>query len=99
MVPEQRRGPKPKGTRSHKKATPKVEIVLECASTKGLIEGVDRMWRLVDGAVSRRRVTMACLALGLDTMGKVDSGRMRQLVSKICPVSTKYFDAELGQWL
>jgi hypothetical protein len=99
MAPRERPGRKPRGIRSHKKTNPKVELVLECASTQGLVEGVDRVWRLVAGAVSRRRVMMACLTIGLDSLNKVEPGKMRQLVSRVCPVSTKYFDAELGQWL
>jgi hypothetical protein len=100
-APKERPGRKPRVARAHKKITPrvKVELVLECASTKGLVEGVDRVWRLINGAVSHRRVTMACLAIGLGSLSKVDPGKMRQLVSKVCPVSTKYFDYELGQWL
>lgn len=87
------------GRRKGVRAMVKAELVLECSSTQGLFEGVDRVWRLISGSVSHRRVTKACLCLGLDSLNKVDPGKVRQLVSKVCPVTTKYWDAELKHWL
>lgn len=87
-----------RGAKGHKRVV-KTELVLECSSTQGLLEGVDRIWRLISGAVSHRRVTKACLCLGLDSLSKVDPGKVRQLVSKVSPVTKKYWDAELGLWL
>jgi hypothetical protein len=77
----------------------KMELVLECSSTQGLLEKVDQVWRRISGEVSHRRVMTACLTLGLDSLNKVDPGKVRQLVSKVCPVQKKYFDHELQQWL
>lgn len=77
----------------------KAELVLECASTQGLLEGVDKLWRAVGGKVSHRRVTTACLVIGLESLNKVDPGQVRRLVSKVCPVPKKYFDKELQDWL
>lgn len=82
-----------------KKRVVKTELVLECSSTQGLLEGVDKVWRAIAGKVSHRRVTKACLCLGLDSLNKVDPGKVRQLVSKVCPVQKKYWDFELEQWL
>lgn len=84
--------------KTHKRVV-KTELVLECSSTQGLLEGVDRIWKGIQGKVSHRRVTKACLCLGLDSLNKVDPGKVRQLVSKVCPVPKKYWDAELGLWL
>jgi hypothetical protein len=86
------------GVRSHKRMV-KTELVLECSSTQGLLEGVDKVWRAIDGAVSHRRVTKAALTIGLDSLNKIDPGKVRQLVSKVCPVPKKYYDQELQQWL
>lgn len=77
----------------------KTELVLECSSTQGLLEGVDKVWKHIEGAVSHRRVTKACLCLGLDSLSKVDPGTVRKLVSKVSPVQRKYWDPELGLWL
>lgn len=79
----------------------KVNLVLECASTQGLLESVDRTWKKVNEmeAVSHRKVMTAALCIGLDSLTKVDSGKVRQLVSKLAPVPTKYWDPELDQWL
>lgn len=87
-----------RGAKGHKRVV-KTELVLECSSTQGLLEGVDRVWRLISGAVSHRRVTKACLCLGLDSLSKVDPGQVRKLVSKVSPVEKKYWDPELNQWL
>jgi hypothetical protein len=92
------RVPVPRGMRAHKRVV-RSELVLECSSTQGLLDGVDRVWRVISGAVSHRRVTKACLTIGLDSLNKVDPGKVRQLVSKVCPVPKKYFDPELQQWL
>lgn len=92
------RTPLPRGVKSHKKQI-KAELVLECSSTQGLLDGVDLIWRRVQGAVSHRRVTKAALTIGLDSLNKVDPGKVRQLVSKVCPVPKKYFDSELQVWL
>jgi hypothetical protein len=92
------RVPVARGTRVHKKVV-RTELVLECSSTQGLLAGVDRVWRLISGAVSHRRVTKAALVIGLDSLNKVDHGKVRQLVSKVCPVPKKYYDSELGLWL
>lgn len=78
----------------------KAELVLECSSTQGLLEGVDQVWRgKINGAVSHRRVTRAALCLGLDSMTKLDPKMLRQIVSKVCPVQRKYWDEELQTWL
>jgi len=77
----------------------KTELVLECSSTQGLLEKIDHLWRQVSGVVSRRRIMTACLTIGLESLNKVDPGKVRQLVSKVCPVPKKYFDHELQQWL
>jgi hypothetical protein len=77
----------------------RTELVLECSSTQGLLEGVDRVWRNISGAVSHRRVMKAALCLGLDSLNRVEPGKVRQLVSKVCPVPKKYWDPELDQWL
>lgn len=77
----------------------KMELVLECSSTQGLLEKVDQVWRLTSGAVSHRRVMTACLTIGLDSLNKVDPKKVRQLISKVCPVPKKYFDGELQDWL
>lgn len=79
----------------------KVNLVLECSSTQGLLEGVDNMWKKVNEieAISHRKVMTAALCLGLDSMNKVDPGKVRELVSKLCPVKTKYWDPELDRWL
>ena len=77
----------------------RTELVLECSSTQGLLEGVDKVWKSISGAVSHRRITKACLCLGLDSLSKIDSGKVRLLVSKLSPVQRKYWDEELGQWL
>jgi hypothetical protein len=74
-------------------------LVLECTSTQGLLEGVDYVWRQTFGAVSHRRVMTAALCIGIETLNKVDHTKMRQLVSKVCPVSKKYWDPEVNQWL
>jgi len=87
-----------RGSKPHKRVV-KTELVLECSSTQGLLEGVDKVWRAISGKVSHRRVTKACLCLGLDSLNKVDPGKVRQLVSKVSPVQKKYWDAELGLWL
>jgi hypothetical protein len=88
----------PVGVRSHKRRI-KAELVLECSSTQGLLEGVDRVWQAIGGEVSHRRVTKAALVIGLESLNKIDPGKVRQLVSKVCPVTRKYFDKELGEWL
>lgn len=75
------------------------ELVLECASTQGLIEGVDQVWKLALGAVSHRRVMTAALCIGLESLHRVDHTKVRLLVSKVCPVQKKYWDPEIGQWL
>lgn len=85
--------------RGHVKKPVRTELVLECASTQGLLEGVDRVWRVVSGAVSHRRVMKACLCIGLESLNRVDQGKVRQLVSRVCPVPKKYWDFELGLWL
>jgi hypothetical protein len=74
-------------------------LVLECSSTQGLLEGVDRVWGDIGGAVSHRRVTLAALCLGLDSLNRIEPGKVRRLVSKLCPVPNKYWDPELGLWL
>lgn len=94
-TPSTRSGRKPKG----KKRPVRASIVLECASTPKLLEGIDSLWRLISGELSHRRVTTACLNLGLEMMGRQDPGKVRLLVSKVCPVTTKYWDPELGAWL
>jgi hypothetical protein len=89
------------GRRLGSKKTKKIktELVLECSSTQGLLEGVDKVWRKIAGEVSHRRVTKAALVLGLDSLSKVEPGKVRLLVSKVCPVPRKYWDPELGLWL
>ena len=79
----------------------KVNLVLECASTQGLLESVDRTWKKVNEmeAVSHRKVMTAALCIGLDSLTKVDSGKVRLLISKLSPVPFKYWDPELDQWL
>jgi len=77
----------------------KTELVLECSSTQGLIEAIDKLWRAIGGPVSHRRVTTAALVIGLKSLNEVDPGMVRQLVSKVCPMARKYFDKELGEWL
>jgi len=44
-------------------------------------------------------VMTAALCIGIETLNKVDHTKMRQLVSKVCPVSKKYWDPEVNQWL
>lgn len=78
---------------------PSFRLVLECSSTQGLLEGVDDVWKQTLGAVSHRRVMTATLCLGLDLLNKVDPIKLRQLVSKVCPVQKKYWDPEISQWL
>lgn len=90
---------KPLRGKKGSKRVVRTELVLECASTQGLLEGVDKVWKNISGAVSHRRVTKACLCLGLDSLNKVDPGKVRLLVSKLSPVQKKYWDEELGQWL
>lgn len=75
------------------------ELVLECASTQGLIEGVDRVWRRTQGTVSHRRIMTAALCLGIESLSKVEPTKVRLVVSKVCPVIKKYWDPELNQWL
>jgi hypothetical protein len=77
----------------------KANLVLECSSTQGFFEGVDKIWKQVGEAVSHRRVMKACLCIGLDSLNKVDPGKVRLLVSRLSPVQTKYWDPELDQLL
>jgi hypothetical protein len=81
------------------KGKTKVVLCLECSSPQGILTGIDQVWRLIDGEVSRRRVTKAALCLGLESLNRVEPSKVRQLVSKVCPVPRKYWDPELGQWL
>jgi hypothetical protein len=76
-----------------------VRLVLACASPPGLLEGLDRVLKHISGAVSHRRVTKTALCIGLDSLSRVEPGKLRLLVSKICPVPRKYWDPELGLWL
>lgn len=78
----------------------RTELVLECSSTQGLLDGLDTVWRIIaTGEVSHRRIAKTALCLGLDSMAKVDHGKVRQLVSRVCPVPKKYWDTEVGAWL
>ena len=77
----------------------KTELVLECSSTQGLLDGVDKLWRAIGGTLSHRRVTTAALVIGLKSLNDVDPSQVRRLVSRVCPVPKKYFDSELQQWL
>ncbi len=88
-----------KGQRSHKARSKPCELVLECSNLPDLFEAIDKVWRKVSGAVSRRRIAKTALCLGLDSMAKVDHGKVRQLVSRVCPVPKKYWDTEVGAWL
>ena len=90
------RKPGPVGSQ---RARAKAGLALECSSTQGLLEGVDRVWRLINGEASHRRVLKACMCIGLDAMSRVNQGKVRQLVSKLSPVKQKYWDPELGLWL
>jgi hypothetical protein len=74
-------------------------LVLECSSTQGLLEGVDQIFKHIDGRVSHSRVAKACFCLGLDSLARVDPGQVRMLVSKVSPVKKKYWDPGLGLWL
>lgn len=74
-------------------------LTLECSSTQGLLEGVDQIWKLIGGTHSHRRVLKACMCIGLDSLSKVDPGKVRRLVSRLCPMKRKYWDPELNQWL
>lgn len=97
-APTQTRGPKPK--KMVKLAQPvRCELVLECSSTQGLLEGVDKVWMAIQGAVSHRRITKAALVIGVQSLSQIDSGMVRKLVSRRCPVTRKYWDEELGLWL
>lgn len=85
-------------SRPHRKAV-RTHLVLECASTQGLLEGVDRVWKMTNGTISHRRVMKASLCLGLESLARVDHAKVRQLVSKVCPIQKKYWDPEVGGWL
>lgn len=95
--PQKKSGPK--GPRKQVRTRVRSGLTLECSSTQGVLEGVDQIWRLIHSEVSHRRVMTACLCLGLDSLARVDPGKMRQIVSRLVPVPRKYWDPELGLWL
>ena len=94
-APLRKPGRPPRGVKKHSRT----ELVLECASTTGLLDGIDTVCRMTTGAVSHRRVAKTALYLGLDSMSKVEHAKVRQLISRVCPVPKKYWDPEVGEWL
>lgn len=87
------------GPKTLQRARAKTSLTLECSSTQGLLEGVSKLWRRVNGVVSHRRIMKACLCVGLDSLNRIESGKVRRLVAQLSPVKTKYWDPELNQWL
>jgi hypothetical protein len=74
-------------------------LFLECSSTPCVLECVERAWRYIRCDLSQSRVIKTAFCVGLYSIADIEPCKLRLLVSKVCPVPRKYFDAELNQWL